>query len=457
MWNRQAAVTGVGILAVAIAGACADAPPTEPRAEQGDAAALFGSPAHPASFGGNIDAEFVRIARDVPGFGGFYYDEAGTLNVVMAAAQPLSRGEVQNRLVASLEAMGHDPAAARNAVVREGQYDFIQLDAMHQRVSSVLSLAGTVFTDADEVRNRVVIGVENDAAAANVERAVAMLGLPSGAVVIERAEAIHPMQTLQEMVRPVAGGLQINFTRGDPPAGFVCTLGFNVRSPGAPGVEGFVTNSHCSDTRGVVVPTPYWQHSRFVEGTFIGWEVHDPPFFQGGPCPADRNCRYSDALGARYVPGVDNLFGAIYRTTAPSQHSPGPLTIDPANPRWTITGEQAFPTVGQTAHKTGRTTGWLIGPVINTCQNTNVSGAGNITMLCQDRVEATPQGGDSGSPVYLRVGETNNVTLTGILWGGSANTYVFSAMQNIRFENPGPRPWITFPGQDPPPPPGGPR
>jgi hypothetical protein len=221
-----------------------------------------------------------------------------------------------------------------------------------------------------------------------------------------------------------------------------------VRSPNAPNVHGFVTNSHCSDTRGVVVPTPYWQHSRFVEGTFIGYEAHDPPFFTGGICPEGRRCRYSDALGARYERGVDNLFGAIYKTTEPGQHSPAPLTIDPVNPRWQITSETPFAVVGQTAHKSGRTTGWLVGPVINTCQTTST--APDITIFCQDRVQATPQGGDSGSPVFFRQGETLDVSLVGILWGGSSNTYVFSPMYNVRCENQGPAPWITYPGQTPP-------
>jgi hypothetical protein len=283
-----------------------------------------------------------------------------------------------------------------------------------------------------------------------VRNALAALGVPSEAVIISETEAIQLNQSLQQQVRPVAGGLQVNFTRGDPPAGFVCTLGFNVRSPQFPAVQGFVTNSHCSDTRGVVVPTPYWQHSRFVENTFIGWEAWDIPFFQDGVCPPGRNCRYSDALGVRYDQGVENAFARIYKTIEPG--APGTLEIDPVNPRWTIVDELPFPIVGQVLHKTGRTSGWTFGPVTATCANSNVAGAGSITMLCQDRIATTSAGGDSGSPYFERIGETLDVRLIGIHWGSGGGTTVMSAMANIRFENEGPAGWITFPGQTPPPP-----
>jgi len=453
MWKRSATLCGTVILGAAFAAACSDVAVTGPDASEPESGSLFRTAPPQAAFEGTLDAAFVRIAGDVPGFGGFYYDEAGTLNVVMApAAQPMSRGEMVNRLAAHLEAMGQDASAAHAAVVREGQYDFAQLDAMHRRAMQVLGLEGTVFTDADEVRNRVVIGVEHDAAAAAVRHAVAMLDLPAGAVIIERARPVHVEQTLRDRVRPVVGGLQINFP------GFLCTHGFNVRSPNAPNVHGFVTNSHCSSVRSQVTGTPYWQPSGSPDPgspNFIGNEEWDIPPTTGGDCPAGRVCRWSDALGARYAPGVENAFGGIARTTFFGEGNQPPdrvgsLLIDPDNPRWQIVDELPFPVVGQMLHKTGRTNGWTRGPVTVTCQTVNVGGS-NFTLFCQDRAFTWSAGGDSGSPYFVRDGETNNVALIGIHWGsdGAGNT-VMSAMANIRFENEGPMPWITFPGQAPP-------
>lgn len=453
MWNRNAIVSGLALATVAFVGACSEVPPTGPGAFEPEARELFrGAPRTGATLTRSLDAQFVRIAREVPGFGGFYYGEDGALNVVMApTVQTMSASQLTRALSSHVADMGVDLNAQPMRVVA-GTYSFETLHAVHQQATSVLGLEGVVYTDTDERNNRVRIGIErgNAAAAASVERALGMLGLPREAVVVSETAPVEPLQTLNDRVRPIGGGLLI--WRFVPPGqASLCTLGFNVRAPNHPNVQGFVTNSHCTEVRGEVTGVAFNQKALALPEEPVGVEEHDLPFFQGGECPVGRNCRYSDAAGVRYtVPPAEQAFGIIYRTTAPSQHTPGPLTIDPANPHWRITSETPFPTVGQTAHKTGRTTGWLAGPVIETCINTNVSGAGSITMLCQDRVEATSGGGDSGSPVFFREGETSDVSLAGILWGGSGNTFVFSAMENVRFENPGPAAWITYPGQTPP-------
>jgi hypothetical protein len=90
--------------------------------------------------------------------------------------------------------------------------------------------------------------------------------------------------------------------------------------------------------------------------------------------------------------------------------------------------------VGQTVHKIGRTTGWTRGSVTGTCVTVNLSGT-NITQICQTLVSAGVGAGDSGSPVFRRQGSTSNVTLVGILWGGSGSSlYVFSPISNIETE-----------------------
>jgi hypothetical protein len=68
------------------------------------------------------------------------------------------------------------------------------------------------------------------------------------------------------------------------------------------------------------------------------------------------------------------------------------------------------------------------------CQH-RVSGT-NITLLCQDWVQANVAG-RLRFAVFRRLGDGNDVELNGILWGGGVNVFVFSAMENIRFENQG--------------------
>jgi len=447
MGNRRLIIAAAGIGAVAFAAACSDTAPMDPVAPLPDAPSLFGgTPAAPSVHAENTyDAQLARIAGTVPGFGGFFYDETGALNVVMtAAAQSQSAAAVRRTLGSELARFGVDLSAQQVRMV-PGQYDFAELHAMHQQVIPVLSLAGVVYTDAQERTNRIEIGVEHAAAQATVQHALDMMQFPAGAVEFRIVEPVELMQGLRDRVRPVAGGLQINFP------GFLCSVGANVRSPEAPNVHGFITNSHCSNNQwdGAAGNTPYAQPSGV--GTCpggdncIGTEQFDAPGFTGAPCPVGRICRYSDAAGAQYAPGVENAFARIYRTTGV-----GSLVIDQANPFYNIVAEA--PTnvaVGDSVFKVGRTTGFTRGVTTGSCVNTNL--APNYTYLCHDWVtgpSGSVGGGDSGSSTWSRApaGQTQNVRINGLLCCGSgSNIFIHSPMQGIRFDSPPPpgRTWVT--------------
>ena len=168
----------------------------------------------------------------------------------------------------------------------------------------------------------------------------------------------------------------------------------------------------------------------------IAHEVVDLPFFVDGCpyAPFGFVCRYSDAAIARYETARTPVkFGAIYRTEFPGINGAiGSIEIADG-PKWfTIVDEALFPLGGEILDKVGRTTGWTRGPVVGTCIDTGVSGT-NIAMLCQDFVGAAVGGGDSGSPVFEAITDTD-ARLYGILWGGAGSQFVFSAMDNIHFE-----------------------
>ena len=110
-----------------------------------------------------------------------------------------------------------------------------------------------------------------------VRAALARLGLPANAAVVEETEpvtfAVAPRpkpgggSSLQGRVRPTEGGIQINFP------GFLCTLGFNAKD----GTQlSFITNSHCTNVQGGVDNTPYWQPLQSVDNVQIATEVEDP-------------------------------------------------------------------------------------------------------------------------------------------------------------------------------------
>jgi len=305
--------------------------------------------------------------------------------------------------------------------VLKADFDWVSLERWQEQASTqALATRGAVFVDADETSNRVRIGVERGTSPAQVSAAIARLGIPASAVIVEETEPVVQLATLQDQIRPVPGGVQINFP------GFLCSLGFNATRSGQ---RSFITASHCTNTQGGTEGTPYWQPTQTVAPTQIATEVDDPRYFRRrNGCPSGRRCRFSDASRAAYAGGTASALGSIARTTGANNNS---LTIAG---NFSITAE-GNPVVGQTANKVGRTTGWTRGAITATCVNVNVSGS-NITQLCQTIVSAGVGGGDSGSPVFLQPNTSNdNVTVLGILWGGSGSSiFVFSPISNIESE-----------------------
>jgi hypothetical protein len=274
--------------------------------------------------------------------------------------------------------------------------------------------------DADEASNRVTIGVERGAQA-RIQGIVARLGIPKEAVVLQETGPVHFAATLRGKVRPVVGGLQINFPDIN---GFLCTLGFNaVRN----GQRSFITASHCTNHQGGVENTPYYQPLQTSTSPKIATEVSDPAYFTGNGCPSGFRCRFSDAARAAYTASTTSNLGKIAKTTGPNN---GSITI---NGSFNITSEGSA-TVGQTVGKVGRTSGWTTGKVTNTCVNVKVD---NVGQFCQNLVSARVRFGDSGSPVFKG---SSNITLVGLLWGLILNQnnvpirYIYSPMSGIEHD-----------------------
>jgi hypothetical protein len=405
---RQHTVPLVGLVAgtVLLASACSDT--TQPTSPSDPPAGL-----EPIS-GLQQPDDPVALARQVPGFGGFFFDAEGVPTIYLKEAS--RRGTAERALQPYFSVRGLKASALR---VRRADFDWASLERWQGQASmQALSMRGAVYVDADEANNRVKIGVERGTSGVQVRAAIVRLGVPASAVLVEEVEPVKYAATLQDRIRPVPGGVQINFP------GFLCTLGFNATRSGQ---RSFITNSHCTTIQGGTEGTPYWQPTQTAAPAQIGTEVADPRYRRSNGCPLLRRCRRSDAARAAYASGTASQLGRIARTTGANN---GSLTI---SGRFSITAE-GNPVVGQTVNKVGRTTGWTRGAITNTCVNVNVSGS-NITQLCQSIVSAGVGGGDSGSPVFRQQGGGNNVTLLGILWGGSgSNIFVFSPISNIESE-----------------------
>ena len=236
------------------------------------------------------------LARGVTGFGGFYYDAAGTPTIYLKDAK--ERGNAERALAPYFQKRG---LAAGRMQVRPGKFSWDELERWQASVTTeALALPGAVFVDADEANNQVTIGVERGKGG-QVRAALARLGLPASAAVVRETDpvtfAAAPKPkgtTLQGLVRPIHGGTQINFP------GFLCTLGFSANDGSQ---RSFITNSHCTNVQGGVNSTPYWQPTQTVAPAQIATEVEDPTYGSISGVPAGRVCRRSDASRAEYTAG----------------------------------------------------------------------------------------------------------------------------------------------------------
>jgi hypothetical protein len=370
---------------------------------------------------GNFDEQLANVAMQVPGFGGMFFDQDGTLQVYMVGQREPANEALTSLLedVLAREVGNGERLSSRGMEIREAKYDFLELHRWQQQMTpEVLAIPGVVSTDTAEDKNRLQIAITDEPGTAEaVEEALSKLGIPREMVVVNETKPI--VQYLRNRRRPLRGGLQINF------GNFLCTLGFiAVRN----GVNGYVTNSHCTTTQGGVQNTV--EHQPIASGTTnrVGIEIADPTYFSGSGCPAGRVCRRSDSSFIQVPhpsgPAVTTARGTIARPAVNSFNWNG---VDIFN----ITSEGSA-LVGQAVTKVGRTTGRTAGTVSQTCVNTNVSGT-NITQLCQTFANYGNAGGDSGSPVF-RITTLPNVVLVGINWGGNGTISVFSPITQIQQE-----------------------
>jgi len=403
---RLALAAGVAL----VISACQDQPnPTSP-----DPRDVAVSTQRSAQGGGPPSVD--ELDRQVPGFGGFFLDGSGEPTIYLARGA--SRAPAERALGAYMVARGLSAAALH---VREARFGWQQLQRWQDAATDgAFAVNGTVYVDNDETTNRVHIGVANIGTTGQVRAAIARLGVPDDAVIVDQVEPIVQVASLQNVIdRPVRAGVQINFP------GFLCSVGFNATSGGT---KSFITASHCTTRQGGVENTPYYQPLQSVNGTVVAREVADPVYTS---CGGGRICRFSDASRAAYVNGANQALGRIARTSGANNHSleiVGSFTITADDCTTTLGGCLA---VGTTINKVGRTTGWTRGTLTNKCVNTGVQGT-RIVQLCQNFVSAGVGGGDSGSDVFQVVSSTN-VKLAGVLWGGSSSgtQFVYSPFANV--------------------------
>jgi hypothetical protein len=372
-----------------------------------------------------LDGVFVGLAHQVPGFGGYFFDANGDLNVFLTdlAKEPAARAVLADVARNRPEHAQQPWTQPAKIVVRRADFDFPQLQGWKARFVASPAVDGVHVLDVDETTNRVFIGVADNAAVARVQARLDALGIPRGAVTVAVTKPAELVTNLQQYYRPLIGGLQVD-------SNTTCTLGVNVLYTNfgqgiSTGTPGFYTAAHCSTTRFGTDGTVFSQG-----GSQIGHEAWDPPTFTSAwtsACPVGSSCRWSDVAFVQYDSGVSAHQGYIAQTAwrGFGGFQSGSLDI---NTEYSLPST-TLPVVGNYLDKVGRTTGWTSGQVISTCRDWFVGG---YWVLCQDNVLAYADFGDSGSPVFSEQTQTT-AGFSGIVWAKdtSNGSFIFSNLDRI--------------------------
>lgn len=132
----------------------------------------------------------LRIAREVPGFGGMFIDQDGRLAVYLLDTTELAIAESAIAAVFGPQVV---PPAGTKAL--QGQYTILELIQWRRQAIEILTLPGVSLVGLDEAANRVRVGVEDATRVGAVEQALQRLGIPREAVIIEVTGPITPVRS----------------------------------------------------------------------------------------------------------------------------------------------------------------------------------------------------------------------------------------------------------------------
>lgn len=382
----------------------------------------------------SLDEEFLALADSILGFGGIVERPSGLVLVLKDTTIAGTAVQAVNRI--TLRSTDNSRIwRNRSMRVVRGEYSFAELHAWRVSLEST-ELPHLVYLDTDEGRNTVSVGVSTLGAARSVSVIMDRLGIPKSARHIEVLNHPEPgfaaLQVVGEdsligHVRPMIGGIRI-WRQAPGGAGGSCTLGANGAKSG---FLVFATNSHCTATTFGADPSGVWWEQPGQFYSIAAHETHDVSLFSGGQCPAGKVCRWSDAA----LVGHDDpaTWGGAF-IAAPSGGYPFDYFL-------TYQVDASIVTTSDIG-KVGASTGQSWGGPAQTCQTVPLTAPqwaalgvpSNAVLLCQNSVNLTHAGGDSGSPVFSpdEVVASFKVTLRGFLWGGSPGLGWYSPLSGVR-------------------------
>jgi hypothetical protein len=468
---------------VLFAAGCKDAnTPTTIAAPDATATFAAGAPERPDRFRPG-EEHSAALAREIPGFGGFYLDDTGNMHAYLLDLknERLARAALARTFAEIRRGFGPQERAhyvSQDIFVHQGQYEFGQLaDWRNVLIDPVVQIPGVAFAGGiDGQANRVAIGIDRRRPAevrALVERKLAELGVPRAAVVYDESDLIseectpemlvcgsqdnqpppsddpcvvdpescssdpgtvYPEEpsysvmfgdmsggakTLEHPFPELLGGIRMQ----NPNVSGGCTLGFVAQWNGR---GAWVTNSHCAVNRGYADRSSYFSQPYSGYGV-IGQELFDPA---------------NKLFGGLYISDVTvvelyNRIGRLGHVARPVANREGiggsaDITVNSADPWMRIKQEVASAATGTYYNKVGATTGWTYGRTGSgrVCVNSS-------TVTCATWVPAGAARGDSGSPVFQYYGTTAagtpaGIGLAGLVFAAEEGGFWFTPMAQIR-------------------------
>jgi hypothetical protein len=145
------------------------------------------------------EEQSVSLAREVPGFGGFYVDPSGDLHAYLLDIK--HAGAARGALARALSERQHGYTETERAlrprsgiIIHQGRYTFYELADWRNAIEDfTTSVPGVVWVGLDESVNRVTVGADRSRPAAVrilVVRRVAEMGIPPEAITFELTDAI---------------------------------------------------------------------------------------------------------------------------------------------------------------------------------------------------------------------------------------------------------------------------
>lgn len=395
------------------------------------------------------DDLMLHIAERAPSFGGVYTDEDLRPHIYLkdpndkeAAARVIDELTVADHMTGAYRtifAYYGKAKAMSSMVVHKADYSISELAAMREQLHAQ-NLPGIGGIGIAEDKNRLSITLEDGFSEQAVRASVRNTNILEQALLFYEQRSVKDLVTLQDRVRPAAGGLKIVRGTGS------CTLGFPTYTES--GKEGFVTASHCTSNMGQDNNDQFYQNQNGVSADLIGTEEVDPPFGQigGSSCPSfATGCRYSDAAFFKEQGYTAIQQHLVVPTTYVTDNTitgnfakPGSLIISTLNTgSWLqYAGRVYYGTINTPVDKIGATTGWTRA----TLKSTSDPATESITqpglyILDPDWVEkGYALEGDSGSIVFYKTG-SNDILLHGILFqGNQSGWYYYSPIRHVQSE-----------------------